>query len=287
MQRLPLPDSLVETGPRVRRRARPRRPSPATRRPWCCCGPDRRRAPRSTCCDGRRRWRSPAACASSPAAASTRATSTTPSPGPGRRRPSGRPGSASTSGRPGRWSARPCARRSRSPACCWPAARRADAVVADTTGDDWEADRVALEARELSLTDFLDRRGLVLRSDLLGAWAGWLTPEFEPRRYRTWFFVAALPEGQVTRDVSTRVVVGDLAAGARGASRGRRRRGDDDAADLPDLPRRRAVTARPADVLAEAAGRQVDDVHARGGDVDGESRCRCRARLRRRCVAAR
>ena len=78
-----------------------------------------------------------------------------------------------------------------------------DAVVADTPGDDWEADRVALEGRELSLTDFLNRRGLVLRSDLLGAWAGWLTPVFEPRRYRTWFFVADLPEGQRTRDVST------------------------------------------------------------------------------------
>jgi len=77
-----------------------------------------------------------------------------------------------------------------------------ETVVADTTGEDWEADRVALEARDLSLTDFLDRRGLVLRSDLLGAWAGWLTPVFEPRRYRTWFFVASLPEGQVTRDVS-------------------------------------------------------------------------------------
>ncbi|MGH3345589.1 MAG: NUDIX hydrolase [Nocardioides sp.] len=78
-----------------------------------------------------------------------------------------------------------------------------EAVVADTTGEDWEADRVALEARDLALTDFLDRRGLVLRSDLLGAWSGWLTPVFEPRRYRTWFFVASLPEGQVTRDVSS------------------------------------------------------------------------------------
>ena len=79
----------------------------------------------------------------------------------------------------------------------------ADAVVADTTGDDWEADRVALEGKELSLTEFLNRRGLVLRSDLLGAWAGWLTRVFEPRRYRTWVFVADLPEGQRTRDVST------------------------------------------------------------------------------------
>ena len=83
------------------------------------------------------------------------------------------------------------------------AGESATSVVADTTGDDWEADRVALEARELAMTEFLDRRGLVLRSDLLGAWAGWLTPIFEPRRYRTWFFVADLPEGQRTRDVSS------------------------------------------------------------------------------------
>jgi 8-oxo-dGTP pyrophosphatase MutT (NUDIX family) len=76
-------------------------------------------------------------------------------------------------------------------------------VVADTTGEEWETDRMALESRALSLTDFLDRRGLVLRSDLLGAWSGWLTPIFEPRRYRTWFFVAVLPEGQRTRDVSS------------------------------------------------------------------------------------
>jgi 8-oxo-dGTP pyrophosphatase MutT (NUDIX family) len=79
----------------------------------------------------------------------------------------------------------------------------ADSVVADTTGDDWEADRVALESREVSLTAFLEDRSLVLRTDLLGAWSGWLTPVFEPRRYRTWFFVARLPEGQVTRDVSS------------------------------------------------------------------------------------
>ena len=76
-------------------------------------------------------------------------------------------------------------------------------VVEDTTGDDWETDRVALETRELSMTDFLVRRGLVLRTDLLGAWSGWLTPVFEPKRYRTWFFVATLPGAQATRDVSS------------------------------------------------------------------------------------
>ncbi|MFB7446991.1 MULTISPECIES: NUDIX hydrolase [unclassified Streptomyces] len=77
-----------------------------------------------------------------------------------------------------------------------------EGVVGDTTGEDWERDRQALVARELSFADFLDRRGLVLRSDLLGAWARWITPEFEQRRYDTWFFVAALPAGQRTRDVS-------------------------------------------------------------------------------------
>lgn len=79
----------------------------------------------------------------------------------------------------------------------------AASVVEDTTGEDWEADRVALESRELSMTDFLNRRGLVLRTDLLGVWDAWLTPIFEPKRYSTWFFVASLPLGQVTRDVST------------------------------------------------------------------------------------
>jgi 8-oxo-dGTP pyrophosphatase MutT (NUDIX family) len=78
-----------------------------------------------------------------------------------------------------------------------------ESVVGDTTGDDWEADRVALETRELGFADFLHRRGLVLRADLLGVWTHWITPEFEPRRYDTRFFVAALPAGQVTRDVTS------------------------------------------------------------------------------------
>src|SRR6476469_6086619 len=77
-----------------------------------------------------------------------------------------------------------------------------DDVVADTTGDDWEADRVALVDRSLSFAAMLDRRGLMLRADLLRPWAHWITPEFEPKRFDTRFFVAALPTGQRTRDVS-------------------------------------------------------------------------------------
>ena len=70
------------------------------------------------------------------------------------------------------------------------------------TAGDWEADRVAVAARELTMTELLRRRGLRLRDDLLVPWARWVTPEFEPKRYDTWFFVALLPEGQTARDVS-------------------------------------------------------------------------------------
>jgi 8-oxo-dGTP pyrophosphatase MutT (NUDIX family) len=76
-----------------------------------------------------------------------------------------------------------------------------DGVVGDTRGDDWEADRRALIDRSLPFSAFLDRRGLVLRSDLLRAWSQWITPKGEPRRYDTRFFAALLPEGQQTRDV--------------------------------------------------------------------------------------
>lgn len=83
----------------------------------------------------------------------------------------------------------------------------ADEVVADTTSHDWESDRRALLDRSLSAAEMLARRGLVLRSDLLRAWAHWITPEFEPRRFDTRFFVAALPAGQLARDVSSEAEV--------------------------------------------------------------------------------
>lgn len=77
-----------------------------------------------------------------------------------------------------------------------------DEVVTDTTAEGWERDRLALLDRSRSMSDVLAARGLVLRSDLLRAWAHWITPEFEPRRFDTRFFVAALPVGQLARDVS-------------------------------------------------------------------------------------
>jgi 8-oxo-dGTP pyrophosphatase MutT (NUDIX family) len=71
----------------------------------------------------------------------------------------------------------------------------ADSIVGDASvyGDS----RKALADHTLSFADFLRRENLVLRSDLLRPWANWVTPEAErTRRYDTYFFVAALPEGQ-------------------------------------------------------------------------------------------
>jgi 8-oxo-dGTP pyrophosphatase MutT (NUDIX family) len=79
---------------------------------------------------------------------------------------------------------------------------RPRSVVGDVSGDEWEGARRALVARELGFAELLAGRGLALRSDLLAPWSRWVTPEFEPRRFDTYFFVAALPAGQRTRDVS-------------------------------------------------------------------------------------
>jgi 8-oxo-dGTP pyrophosphatase MutT (NUDIX family) len=146
----------------------------------------------------------------------------------------------------------------------------ADTVVEDTTGDDWEADRAALVSRELPFADFLSRRGLLLRSDLLGGWARWITPEFEPRRYDTWFFVAALPRGQRTRNASTeadRTVWIRPAEAAAGYDRG----------ELLMMPptistlRQLAPCGSAAEALAAAADRDLSPVLARaelrGGEI--------------------
>ncbi len=80
----------------------------------------------------------------------------------------------------------------------------ASSAGADAVGEiagGWEDERRALASGEVSLASVLRRRGMVLRSDLLQAWSRWVTPEFEPRRYDTWFFVAAVPSGQRPRAV--------------------------------------------------------------------------------------
>jgi 8-oxo-dGTP pyrophosphatase MutT (NUDIX family) len=137
-----------------------------------------------------------------------------------------------------------------------------ETVVADTTGEDWEADRAALAGHELSFADFLARRDLVLRSDLLGPWARWITPEFEERRYDTWFFLATLPAGQRTRDVSgeaDHTVWLRPAEAAAGYDRGELSMLPPTITTLRDL----VPYASAADALAAAADRDLTPVLAR------------------------
>ncbi|GAA3778324.1 NUDIX domain-containing protein [Streptomyces phyllanthi] len=145
----------------------------------------------------------------------------------------------------------------------------ADSVVGDTTGEDWEADRAAVAARDLSFAEFLERRGLVLRSDLLGVWTRWITPEFEPRRYDTWFFVAALPEGQRTRNASTeadRTVWIRPRDAAEGYDKGELLMMPPTIATLRQL----VPYATAGDVLAAAPGRDLEPVLAQARLEDGE-----------------
>ena len=130
------------------------------------------------------------------------------------------------------------------------------AVVDDTTGADWESDRHRLVERSLAFADMLNRRELVLRSDLLGAWAHWITPSFEPRRYDTRFFVAQLPTGQRARDVSGEA---DRVAWMRPADAV----AGSEAGELAMLPptystlRELAGLSSGADALTAAAGRTI------------------------------
>lgn len=77
-----------------------------------------------------------------------------------------------------------------------------DGSVLDPSSAEWEAERLALMARERSLSEVLAAHRVILRADLLRPWAHWITPETEPRRYDTKFFTAAVPAGQEPRDVS-------------------------------------------------------------------------------------
>ena len=140
-------------------------------------------------------------------------------------------------------------------------------VVADVSGEQWRAARAALEAHELSFAEFLAGRGLVLRSDLLGAWARWITPEFEERRYDTWFFVAVLPEGQRTAEVpgeADRVVWLSPAEAVKRADSGEFLMLPPTATTLRELQQYRS----PAEALAAARERTVQPILGRAVIAD-------------------
>lgn len=56
--------------------------------------------------------------------------------------------------------------------------------------------------RACGVRETAEETGVALSADALRPWAHWVTPEVEPRRYDTVFYVAALPSGETAADVS-------------------------------------------------------------------------------------
>ncbi|MEP6852716.1 MAG: NUDIX hydrolase [bacterium] len=65
------------------------------------------------------------------------------------------------------------------------------------------ARRAEVEARTVEFAALLREADLGIDAALVRPWARWITPVGEPRRYDTWFFVAALPADGGAAAVST------------------------------------------------------------------------------------
>jgi 8-oxo-dGTP pyrophosphatase MutT (NUDIX family) len=148
-------------------------------------------------------------------------------------------------------------------------------VLLGVPGRDLRAQRSDVEAGRLSFSDLLRVRGVAVDASVLHAWARWVTPEGESRRYDTRFFVAALPPGGEPAAVTSEAQhagwagVGEaLAAHTRGERR----------MMPPTLVTLRSIAefATVADVIAAAPSRSLEPVRPvlQGGHVrlpDGTS----------------
>jgi 8-oxo-dGTP pyrophosphatase MutT (NUDIX family) len=63
--------------------------------------------------------------------------------------------------------------------------------------DRFTAYRLELHEGRLTLADLAQREGILYAPDLLTPYSHWITPEIEPRRFNTRFFLAPFPKGQV------------------------------------------------------------------------------------------
>lgn len=70
-------------------------------------------------------------------------------------------------------------------------------VDARRAGEIADAHRVALNEHKISFLSILADNGLQLALDTLVPYAHWITPEGMPKRFDTWFFLAAAPPDQL------------------------------------------------------------------------------------------
>jgi 8-oxo-dGTP pyrophosphatase MutT (NUDIX family) len=60
----------------------------------------------------------------------------------------------------------------------------------------YAAYRAALQQRQMTMATLAQQEGLTLATDMLFAWAHWITPEVFPKRFDTHFFLAEMPPTQ-------------------------------------------------------------------------------------------
>lgn len=80
-------------------------------------------------------------------------------------------------------------------------------LLARSTGEDTivsaerlktlEQYRDPLNRDELTIGEFLEKEDLTLACDMLSPFAHWITPEMMPKRFDTWFYLAAAPSDHV------------------------------------------------------------------------------------------
>jgi 8-oxo-dGTP pyrophosphatase MutT (NUDIX family) len=113
--------------------------------------------------------------------------------------------------------------------------------------------------RRCALRETSEGTGVILAEADLHPWAHWITPEIEPRRYDTTFFVAAMPADQEASDLSGETdraewsTPGDALAAERA---GRIRMLPPTMSMLIEL----ADLSSVAEVINQATGRQIEPV---------------------------
>lgn len=113
--------------------------------------------------------------------------------------------------------------------------------------------------RRCAIRETAEETGVVLTESDLHPWAHWITPEIEPRRYDTWFFVAAMPEGLQAADISGETDHAEWLAPAEALAAER-------SGMIKMLPPTLSILIelagldRVAEVITHAAGRRIEAV---------------------------
>lgn len=140
-------------------------------------------------------------------------------------------------------------------------------VLLGVDGLDLGSARADVEAGRIGFGDLLRSHDARVDPSGLRAWARWVTPQGEPRRYDARFYVAALPSGAQPLAVTSEAAHAGWLAPAEALAQHER---GERAIMPPTLVTLRAIAefATVSDVLAAAAGRSLEPVRpVLDGDV--------------------